>query len=254
METNRFEKYIARKLKEREIYPSADAWDRIAEKLETSPELKKKRYFWYGIAAGFVGLLLVSIFFLKKDDTLEDSKIKIVNTPNGNIQLENKEKEAIIDKKGSLTLEGNKGNLDISNGKKNPIVKRLDLAKPDLDKNFGVDTNISQQAREVLEDKDLDSKQEAIMDEKIAEVLARVNLLETADKSSLSDIEVDSLLRNAQRELLADRIFIGKGSVDATVLLNEVEEELDQTFRSQIFETLKNGFLRARTAVADRNN
>ncbi len=244
METNRFEKYIAKKLKEREISPSADAWDRIAEKLETSPVPKKKRYFWYGIAASFVGLLLISIFFLKKDDTLENSKIKIVNTPNGNIQLENKEKEAIIDKEGSLTLEG----------KKDPIVKRLDLAKPDLDKNFGVDTNIAQQAREVLEDKDLDSKQEAIMDEKIAEVLARVNLLETGDKSSLSDIEVDSLLRNAQRELLADRIFVGKGSVDATALLNEVEEELDQTFRSQIFETLKNGFLRARTAVADRNN
>jgi len=37
-------------------------------------------------------------------------------------------------------------------------------------------------------------------------------------------------------------------------LLTEVEGELDQSFRDQIFEKLKSGFLKVRTAVADRNN
>jgi len=36
--------------------------------------------------------------------------------------------------------------------------------------------------------------------------------------------------------------------------LNEVEGELDISFREQIFESLKTGFLKVRTAVADRNN
>ena len=35
--------------------------------------------------------------------------------------------------------------------------------------------------------------------------------------------------------------------------LTEVEDELDQSFRDQIFDSLKEGFLKVRTAVADRN-
>ncbi|PHQ62576.1 MAG: hypothetical protein COC08_00130 [Maribacter sp.] len=70
----------------------------------------------------------------------------------------------------------------------------------------------------------------------------------------MTDAEVDSLLRKAQEEILANKIFGEDYSVDAMALLNEVEDELDQSFRDQIFETLKIGFLKVRTAVANRNN
>jgi len=35
--------------------------------------------------------------------------------------------------------------------------------------------------------------------------------------------------------------------------LAEVEDELDESFRDQIFDALKTGYLKLRTAVADRN-
>ncbi|MFK7811850.1 MAG: hypothetical protein AB8B59_05100, partial [Maribacter sp.] len=69
----------------------------------------------------------------------------------------------------------------------------------------------------------------------------------------LTEAEVDDLLRNAQEEIFRDELFNRNGSVDALALLNEVETELDKSFRDQIFESLKTGFLKVRTAVADRN-
>ncbi len=96
-------------------------------------------------------------------------------------------------------------------------------------------------------------REETLIDTKIAEVVAQVNLLEQGD-GELTDAEVDSLIRRAQREILTDKIFRQDKTVDAMALLTEVEDELDQTFRDQIFEKLKAGFIKVRTAVADRNN
>ena len=84
-------------------------------------------------------------------------------------------------------------------------------------------------------------------------MVAQVELLEN-NNISISNTEIDSLLRKAQDEILTDKIFNQEGKVDALALLNEVEGELDISFREQIFESLKTGFLKVRTAVADRNN
>ncbi|CAN0604335.1 unnamed protein product, partial [Ectocarpus sp. 12 AP-2014] len=72
--------------------------------------------------------------------------------------------------------------------------------------------------------------------------------------STVTDAEVDSLLTRAQDEILRDKIFNKDKSVDAMALLTEVEDELDKSFRDQIFDSLKAGFIKVRTAVADRNN
>ncbi len=96
-------------------------------------------------------------------------------------------------------------------------------------------------------------KTEQLINAKIAEIVAQVDLMEN-NNLPISNAEVDSLLRKAQNEVLADKIFNKEGKVDAMALLNEVEGELDKSFREQIFESLKTGFLKVRTAVADRNN
>ncbi|MEL6919028.1 MAG: hypothetical protein AAFO99_15030 [Bacteroidota bacterium] len=92
-----------------------------------------------------------------------------------------------------------------------------------------------------------------IIDIKIAEVIAQVDQLEQ-DNAIVTNAEIDSLLRVAQKEILTDKLVKGNKKVDPAVLLAEAEFELDKSFRDQIFETLKNGYLKVRTAVADRNN
>ena len=95
-------------------------------------------------------------------------------------------------------------------------------------------------------------EQDLIIDNKISEIVAQVSLIEL-DSEGVTDAEVDSLLTSAQRELLADKNFRQGSAVDANLLLADVEVELDKSFRDQVFDKLKQGFIKVRTAVADRN-
>ncbi len=70
----------------------------------------------------------------------------------------------------------------------------------------------------------------------------------------LADAAVEQLLRDARQEILAERSARQQTTVDAMALLSEVETDLDRSFRDQIFEKLKAGYTRVRTAIADRNN
>ena len=99
----------------------------------------------------------------------------------------------------------------------------------------------------------VNDQEEELYETKIAEVVAQVGILEQRSEA-VTEAEIDSLLRQAQTEILTDKLFNHQGQVDALALLSEVEQELDQTFRDQIFEKLKSGFLKVRTAVAARND
>ena len=94
---------------------------------------------------------------------------------------------------------------------------------------------------------------DSLLSAKIEKVVAQVNLLEQ-NNISLTDAEVDSLLKLAQKELFSERIFRDNHSVDAMALLADVESELDRTFREQIFDMLKEGYVKVKTAVVSRNN
>ncbi|MEQ9581943.1 MAG: hypothetical protein RIM68_07245, partial [Arenibacter sp.] len=94
---------------------------------------------------------------------------------------------------------------------------------------------------------------DSLLNAKIEKVVAQVNLLEQ-NNISLTDAEVDSLLKLAQKELFSERIFRDNHSVDAMALLADVESELDRTFREQIFDMLKEGYVKVKTAVVSRNN
>ena len=69
----------------------------------------------------------------------------------------------------------------------------------------------------------------------------------------VSDLEVDALLYAAMAELEQERAAYAVQPVNADELLQEVEYELDQNFRQKVFEVLKEGFSKAKTAVANRN-
>ncbi len=102
------------------------------------------------------------------------------------------------------------------------------------------------------EEESLWKAEEEIIDAKIADLVAQVEIMQQ-ENYTVTDSEVDSMLRKAQREILMEKYLKESHTVDATALLLDVEDELEQSFRDQLFETLKSGFLKVRTAVADRN-
>ncbi len=245
METNKFEKHIQEKLKGREIKPSPDAWKRISEQLEMPETPKRKNYFWYGVAASIVGLILISILVFKGPETNSIPEVEIVDSPKKDIQSELEEELTPLEKTNETTIV-----LEDAPKKSSEAIQSEVVVQSIEPKETSNDIEVK------IGDNDAMAKlsvSDARIDAKIAEMVAQVDAIEQ-DTSALTDAEVDSLLRMAQQELLTEKLFSDSGSVDAMALLSEVEEELDQSFRNQIFEKLNTGFLKVRTAVADRYN
>ncbi len=253
MESDKIEKHIQKVFKEREIQPSNQAWEKLSNQLSTSNQSQNKGYVWYGVAASLIGILVLSILYINSSDTKITPAIEVVDTP----------KEAIkesADFNTDVLLEDTIVSIKEVEVPENIIQNTI--KKESINSNelvsvvSGVEGEITPQ-KESLVLKDLDIRNELprkIIDSKVLEVVTKVNFLEE-NNDTLTDAEVDSLLRNAQREIIANKLFReSNNSVDAMALLATVEGELDTSFRDQIFETLKTGFLKARTALADRNN
>ena len=233
-------------MEEREIHPSKRAWDEISAAVEGQKVPGKGTYFWYGIAAGFIGLLIVSVIYFTSTNPLNPGDIKVVDTP------------VDEDKEEQITLPKEQDNRipELIKEEVREVETKVAVEKPKKSQQ-----KFSERPETVIAQSEVKNEQpkvnpvpsETIIDTKLMEVIAQVNLMEK-DENRLTDIEVDSLLRKAQGEILKEQIFKQDNSVDATALLSQVEDELDQSFRDQIFEKLKTGFIKVRTAVADRNN
>ncbi|MEX0290473.1 MAG: hypothetical protein AB3N14_15315 [Flavobacteriaceae bacterium] len=246
MTLNNFEKKLKEQLRDREIRPSERAWDEISAELEKQDVPTRKSYFWYGIAAGFVGILILSVIYLTSTDPLNSGTIEVVGAPE-----EKKQTKQIV-----LPIEENKEVPKLVVEEAPEVLAETRIENPEKTSNHfeqARETIIAETAVKEEQTKVNTVAAENIIDTKLLEVIAQVDLMEK-DEDRLTDLEVDSLLRRAQREILQEQLFRQDETVDANALLNQVEDELDQSFRDQIFEKLKTGFIKVRTAVADRNN
>lgn len=250
MAPNKFEKHIKKELQEREIQPSASAWESLSERLTDETSKPKKRgYFWYGMAASFIGVLIVSIMYFNAASSANTTVVKIVDTTDETFGAK-VDSEMVTGKDIEETVVEN----DKINASPTNVLKTTDKS-PILELKVQIATvgelNMVKDSAVEKAVMPNDFKEE-IINTKILEIVAAVDSLEQ-NNTALTDAEVNNLLRNAQEEILGDKLFSQNGSVDAMALLTEVEDELDQSFRDQIFESLKTGFLKVRTAVADRN-
>ena len=239
-----FEKQIKEKLDERKIKPSKATWDKIKDKIEVPTSRKKTGFIRYAVAAAIIGIFSSVLWISNKSENEALENLPIVDNPVD----QNKEMEIIEDTDKDYQTESVEI-VNITPAVKDPV-SEVEVSQSPVAKNqdLALDTEHNN-----TEDSFLSLQAEERIDQKIAEVMAQVNFIEN-NQESITDAEVDSLLRNAQRELLAEKALQSEQNIDAAKLLAGVEAELDQSFRDQVFERLKNGFIKVRTAVADRNN
>lgn len=239
-----FEKQIKEKLDERKIKPSAAAWEKIKDKIEVPATRKKPAFMRYAVAAAIVGIFFSVLWISNNSENEVLENQPIVDNP-----VDQKKEVEIMEDTDKDHQTEPVEIVNITPAEKDPVseteVSQSPIAK---NKDLALDTQHNN-----TEDSFLSLQAEERIDQKIAEVVAQVNFIEN-NQESITDAEVDSLLRNAQRELLAEKALQSEQNIDAAELLAGVEAELDQSFRDQVFERLKNGFIKVRTAVADRNN
>jgi hypothetical protein len=260
----KLEDNIREKLEARELKPSADAWKKLEAKLDAE-QPRKKNHFWYYAAASFGGLLIVASIFFSRN-TSE------VNTPivNENIEQTKVEEKAeivppIINKEEIASEEKFK---EKSTSEKRSVKKQTPrsnksqlLTEPNASKKSTVDEKIEKteaiatqaQVKQPLKvEKPVPSEEDRIFNTKVDEVVASVKRLQQ-NNTEVTATEVEALLNNARRDIQTQRI-LSSPKVDATALLEDVEWELEKSFRDKVFDALGEGFNKIRTAVSERND
>lgn len=252
----KFEEHIKEELDRREIAPSDSAWDRLSGQLSTNGKGgSKTKFFRVGIAAAIIGLLIVSMVYLHYGGVMDKEGVKTVGVPAPVIE------KAPVSLPDTIGIEANSGLgatkelLDVLVEKTNKKAKKI---VPGITNTPVTGQGKNEELVTVVENRETNLAEkewigpDSLINAKIIEVVEQVDLMERTE-FSLTDAEVDSLLKQAQKELFAERAYSDGHSVDAMALLADVEGELDQTSREQLFEILKAGYLKVRTAVATRN-
>ncbi|MEP0264527.1 hypothetical protein [Dokdonia sp.] len=277
----KLEDNMKERLEERTIEPTMAAWDRISSKLDAEQGVKKsKRVLWMSIAASFVGGVLMAVLFFQNDmtdqgptvvDTNEVNRESIfvnpeeIVTPQQELVEEKEEEVAIIEdeeikeEKALLkTQEFTKSNINNTQKNSESIVGTLpeektkqesvQEIKPSVENAIVTSENIDKKDTPAII---IDEELNKVITQKVEEVIAQVE-----NKESITDAEIEELLKNAQREIISKQIFNQKtNKVNANALLLDVEAEIAPvSFRNKIFEAVVEGFEKTRDAVVNRNN
>lgn len=260
----KFEEHIKEQLEKREIQPSEGSWEKLNSRLDNSAAEKSPKW-WIGIAAAVVVCLIISMFFIGQQHQTQN---RIVEQP---AKVE-PVKKTEFQKPAEIASEENKEEIipEVQKSekpeqtipqKKRETKSQNAVASTEIAKDFEVRNEekpaLAENALEKAETLPLlqkvnESEVQKQVNNKIEELIAKVNHREETGET-VTDAEVNSLLAEAARELSRKKNFYSEGSVDADELLAQVESEMDQSFRQEVFELLKEGFIKAKTAVASRN-
>ena len=278
----KFEENCKEKLEERRIQPSANAWEQLSDDLDNSESKNRRGFIFYiGIAASVIGVLLVAVnVFNSADDQM--SSPAFVDTDNSaNNASQRKTYEVLNSKKSQVegAVEVSKKNKHDTNTVYNSKVTqrvvekdtKLVSASNQIDTNLTVNQLVKRVHDSINNTPDTRklvmtvnsksdttagsvSKRSTFEDSKAMEVVDQIKQLKIKN-GSVSDAEIENLLKQAHKDILRAQLYDKvTRTVDANALLQDVEEDLEQSFRNKVFDGLKSGFRTIKTAVAERNN
>lgn len=248
----KFEENIKNKLEKRTIEPSNLAWNKLSEKLDAQEDGKpnSKIVWWLGIAASLVGVFFVTSLFFNKgeketvmpiivDSPIKDSIKQQEETPIINAVVENEE---ISEEEVNKLKKESEINTIKQEAVRKPLTKRNKRFTP---KTEVVVNNVFEE--EIIKKEDLNNANNEV-------VMAQIQELEK-DKTLVSDAEIESLLQGAQKDLAVKGIKTeSTKTVDANSLLQDVETDLEKSFRDKVFSSILSGYNTVKTAVVERND
>ena len=283
----KFEENIKDKLEKRSIEPSSEAWSQLSAQLDAHDKKNSRSWFLYiGIAASIVGVLLVTTLFFKSSEnqivspTLVETEIsEPVNqtkqeqhapelSVQENVAVDNISNDEMKNSEGVTTeqqlmtsLKQNKDKVahiseetQISETKKTSITKASSIVDNLKSLDTRIALNASNDPKDAVEKTAIATSSLTPEELKVLKVVNQIKALDS-DGTAATDEEIETLLKRAERDILKERIYNETTrTVDADALLQDVEDDLDQSFRTKVFEALKSSYNTVKTAVAERNN
>nr|WP_294922631.1 hypothetical protein [uncultured Flavobacterium sp.] len=234
MEPNNFEKDFREKLNQRTIQPSDKAWDRLDAMLSVAEKKEpKKKNRWLYIAASIVGFLLVGTFFFNQ-------KKNTVETPKNTIVIEESIKKDSVEKPTLNVVDPVK--TEVVSSEKESI---QNLNKKEIKLNPKPNKTIKNENNQIAESsiiiKNNQEKQS---------INNKTSVVETSKNET-----VDQLLNSAEKTVVADNSAKPKSKVrvNANDLLNQVDGELELSFREKVITKVNKNYQTVKVAVANRN-
>ena len=247
MESNKFDNTIKETLEGRKLQPSNDAWTKLSERLDHEEKNHtKKTIWWLGIAASLVGVLFVVFQFFNT----EEVKPIIVDAPTL-IEKNNNTQVVLDDVKTAKETIKDMEEKDVFK----KLAVREKASAPAIENSIAT-TNENASNKKEASIQTIKNKEEQLTleEQKIQDVVAKVEILKSQN-IEVTDAVIDNLLLQAQKEIRFNKMnHAATGIVDANMLLQEVESDLDQSFRSKVFEAIKASYGTVKTAVVQRNN
>ena len=244
-----FEKELKKQLRSREVRPSAEAWQRIASRLDDEdPGKDRNPRWWMGLVAASIMLLAALTFFWEQREPMPGNE-PVVRTPAAETIVEEPGPEI---KSLDLLREPEEAILVATSEKEEskPSVLREE-PKPET-----LQASTQQLAEASPQEPSLSPEESdqipGLIADQMDTILSTVVALEEA-KEPVSDAQVEALLLEAQQSILIQGGTEDRSSLDPSLLLAQAEDELNQTFREQILEKLRKEYTRIRNSVADRN-
>ena len=257
----KFEEQLKDKLEKRTLSPSSEGWSKLSERLDADKKKSKTPIFWWlSIAAGLIIMIAVSVQFFNNDDAQEVMPQVVEESTNKN-QLENKNENLNNAESIELVAEDEilKAERDDASITKEPqiidykkVINNTSRPKTQLTENNGSTIKMNSQKVEVVLKEDIPLiKDDSMMKDAVAIALKELR----SEETTVTDREIDSLLKVASKELFKNKLQKDASkTVDVDALLLSVEEDMGQSFRSKVFDALKESYETVKTAVAERNN
>lgn len=253
MVSDNFENKIKSKLEQRTIHPSENSWTKLADKLDDAQKINKtKTKWWLGVAASLIAILLAFLFYFNKTEAI-NTATEIVNEPL---------KETLSNPNSQIVIQNNtqeKENRELLE-EKTETLKKDNTVKPssELKEKKLNQTHTIAQLKTSKKDKIIKTNKNT---ELASNTIAKVEFTDEKQTKSEYDIqkelnsEVDQLLKEAQEDLaLSSSANVNAISVNSEMLLKEVEQDIEQSFREKMLKKIISGYDSIKTVIAQRND
>lgn len=246
MAVDNFDKKIKHQLEGRKIEPSARAWDQLAAELEVKEEKSTKKYWWLGIAASFLGGILITSFFFNQQqvepvkvvnqNTIEAPKNNLVEAEE-NLQEINKNEELNAVEKSSIAQTESKIQPEIEIEK--PVLASVDLP--------AAETKNRTQSKVIPQKKEEQKAQEFSFE--LESYSSPKQLAQT--KTPSAEEEAAQLLDDARERVKIRNFNNYYNRISAQNLLENIEVEDKQSFKEKVFYALESGFHQVKNSVIE---
>ena len=251
MVQHKFEEEFRKQLQDREIQPSAESWSKLEAQLEVKQTNKKSSQIWWiAVAACISGVFFLGNYGLNSiDETTAPPQVvekPVLQEKNSqHPEMYRIEESQIIMEEKQISEKKE----EISSYNDNNEIIKGSLEDKNAVAVVASEAEIIPEIRNEPEPLHTEERFSVKLEEVVAQVAS-----EEKEHGEVTEAEVDELLKKAAAEIsLEHRTGIQSANVDAESLLWEVEMELERSFRDKVFEILKEGYLRTRTAVANRS-